>query len=81
MTEHQSTDPNYFEPLLSSVEAAKRLGIHPNTLLLWTRQGRVPAIRMGRRVAFRQSSLNHWLEQNYTGQAVRAAFTEFQEAA
>jgi excisionase family DNA binding protein len=81
MTNRPSIEPHYFEPLLTAAKAAQHLGIHPNTLLLWTRQGRIPAIRMGRRVAFRQSSLNVWVEQNYTGQAIRVASTEFQEAA
>lgn len=37
------------------------LGLHPNTLLLWAREGRVPSIHLGRRVKFRASSLNEWL--------------------
>lgn len=70
-----------FEPVLSAAEAARHLQIHPNTLLLWHRQGRVPAYHLGRRVAFRLSDLNVWLQQNYTGTAVRVASTEYQEAA
>jgi excisionase family DNA binding protein len=53
--------PEAFESLLSASEAASLLGIHPNTLLLWARGGRVPSLRLGRRVKFRASSLNEWL--------------------
>lgn len=81
LTSSQIATLHSFEPLLSSTEAAKQLGIHPNTLLLWTRQGRVPAIRLGRRVAFRFSDLNVWLSTQYTVGAVRVASTKFQEAA
>jgi excisionase family DNA binding protein len=66
-----------FEPLLSAEEAASLLTIHTNTLRLWAREGRVPCIRIGRRVAFRASQLNKWLEESYyTDNAVRAATTE-----
>jgi excisionase family DNA binding protein len=65
-----------FEALLSSAEAATLLHIHPNTLLLWAREGRIPSMRLGRRVAFRASSLNEWLSSQYTGTAVCAAQTE-----
>ena len=62
-----------FEALLSAAQAAQLLNLHPNTLLLWAREGRVPCLRLGRRVAFRASSLNEWLSEHYTGTAVRAA--------
>jgi excisionase family DNA binding protein len=53
--------PNAFEALLTAVQAAQLLNLHPNTLLLWARNGRIPCLRLGRRVAFRASALNHWL--------------------
>jgi excisionase family DNA binding protein len=65
--------PSGFEPLLSAAQAAPLLGIHPNTLLLWARDGRVPSLHLGRRVAFRASQLNAWLDEQYTDSAVRAA--------
>lgn len=55
--------PGGFEPLLSAAQAAPLLGIHPNTLLLWARDGKVPSLHLGRRVAFRASALNLWLEE------------------
>lgn len=65
-----------FEALLSAVQAATLLNIHPNTLLLWARSGRVPCLRLGRRVMFRASSLDQWLAEHYTTSAVRAAQPE-----
>lgn len=50
-----------FEALLSATEAAQLLKLHPTTLLLWARTHRIPSLRLGRRVAFRASSLNQWL--------------------
>jgi len=65
-----------FEPLMSASEAASLLHLHPNTLLLWAPEGKVPCLRLGRRVAFRASSLNDWLSEQYTNGAVRAAQPE-----
>ena len=66
-----------FEPLLSAEEAANLLTIHSVTLLRWAREGKVPSVRMGRRVAFRASRLNAWLESNgYTNDGILTATTE-----
>jgi excisionase family DNA binding protein len=51
-----------FERLLTADEAIKLIPIHRNTLLLWARQGKIPSISVGRRVFFRASDLNRWLE-------------------
>ncbi|HEX3374541.1 MAG TPA: hypothetical protein VHS13_10055 [Edaphobacter sp.] len=46
-------------------------------MLLWARQGKVPSIAVGRRVFFRASDLNRWLEDLcYAGHAVLTAPTE-----
>jgi excisionase family DNA binding protein len=66
-----------FERLLSADEAIKLIPIHRNTLLLWARQGKIPSIPVGRRVFFRASDLNRWLEPScYAGHAVLTASTE-----
>lgn len=71
-----------FEPLLSSNDAAALLHVHVNTLLKWSREERVPHIPIGRRVMFRASQLNTWLESRcYTDSAVRAASTFERKAA
>lgn len=69
----QAVSSTLFEPLLSAVQAAPLLGLHPNTLLSWAREGRIPSLRLGRRVAFRASALNLWLDAQYTDAAVRVA--------
>jgi excisionase family DNA binding protein len=62
-----------FEALLTATDAAKLLNLHPVTLLRWSREGRVPHIRLGRRVMFRASELDAWCRAGYTISAVRAA--------
>ena len=71
-----------FEQLLSAEEATELLPIHVNTLRLWARQGKIPCYRIGRRVVFRASDLNRWLEAPcYAGHAVLTASTYEREAA
>lgn len=76
--EIQATAEDFaFERLLTADEAIKLIPIHRNTLLLWARQGKIPSIPVGRRVFFRASDLNQWLEAScYAGHVVRAAKTE-----
>lgn len=49
-----------FEPLLSAIQAATLVKLHPGTLLRWAREGRVPHHRMSRKVFFRASELDAW---------------------
>ncbi|SEB55089.1 helix-turn-helix domain-containing protein [Terriglobus roseus] len=51
-----------FEPILNADEASSLLGLHPVTLRRWAREGRVPCHRVGRRLSFRSTELNHWYE-------------------
>jgi Helix-turn-helix domain len=76
--EIQATAEDFaFERLLTANEAIKLIPIHRNTLLLWARQGKVPSISISRRVFFRASDLNRWLETPcYAGDAVLIASTE-----
>ena len=67
------TETPIFEPLISPVEAAELLGIHPVTILRWAREGSVPHLRLGRKVKFRVSELNSWSSTIYTDSAVRVA--------
>ena len=67
------TETPIFEPLISATEAAQLLGIHPVTILRWAREGRVPHLRLGRKVKFRVSELNSWSSTIYTDSAVRVA--------
>jgi len=51
-----------FEPLLNLKEAAIVLGVHWKTLESMARNGRIPALKVGKRWRFRLTSLNTWLE-------------------
>jgi excisionase family DNA binding protein len=61
------------DPLLTAVEAARILRLHHVTVLRWAREGRIPHLRLGRKVVFPLSQLTSWLASGYTDSAVRAA--------
>ena len=50
-----------FEPLIDADRAATVLGIHPKTVQRMAREGKVPAIRIGKYWRFRLSQLDLWL--------------------
>jgi excisionase family DNA binding protein len=52
---------------LSEREAAKRIGIAEITLYRLRKAGKVPYVRAGRRVLYRRSALDAWLERNERG--------------
>jgi len=54
-------EPEHFEPLLDSSEAATLLNIHPKTLQKMARAGTIPAYRIGDLWRFRASTLDRWL--------------------
>lgn len=47
-------------------EAAKYLGIKYQTILEYARQKKIPHIRIGRRVFFRQEALDVWMNEQET---------------
>ena len=51
------------EALIDGNEAAKILHIHPVTLAEMAREGRVPAIKVGRVWRYRPSSLQRWVDE------------------
>ena len=65
---------NYeFEPLVDADEVADLLGLHPKTVQLMARQGKIPAIRVSKFWRFRKSQIDRWLrsEVNCAGYACR----------
>ncbi|MBM3956549.1 MAG: helix-turn-helix domain-containing protein [Gemmatimonadetes bacterium] len=42
------------------------LGLHPETVRLWAREGRLPAVRIGNRWRFRRADLDRWLDEKAT---------------
>lgn len=45
-------------------EVAERLSVHPNTVRLWLRQGRMSAVRAGRLWRVRESDLQAFLKES-----------------
>jgi excisionase family DNA binding protein len=43
---------------LSTIEAARELRCHPNTLLRWVAEGKVPCVRLGRKLLFSRSEIS-----------------------
>lgn len=49
--------------LLTYAQASAYLNIPRNTLYTWTREGRIPHVRLGERtVRFRADDLDRWIE-------------------
>ena len=54
-TPHDLWNPPWEDPLLTCAELAERLRLKPATIRLWTRQGKIPVVRLGARaVRYRQ---------------------------
>ena len=55
--------------LWSRVEAAKYLGVAPNTLAVWACNGRydLPMVKIGRCAKYRQSDLDAFITRNVVG--------------
>lgn len=50
------------DPLLAREAAAAYLGISPETLKKWTTQRRIPIVKMGGAVRYRQSDLDAYID-------------------
>jgi len=54
-------------PILTAPDAANILRVHLRTLERWRQTGEGPRyVKMGRRVGYRRSDLEDWLEANVT---------------
>jgi excisionase family DNA binding protein len=51
-----------FEPLIDADQAGQALGIHPKTVQRMAREGKLPALRIGKYWRFRLSQLDLWLK-------------------
>ena len=63
--------PTTCDLLRNNVEAAKILGVQPNTLDIWrsTKRYPLPYIKVGRLVRYRQSALDAFLNSRTQGAA------------
>lgn len=54
--------------LLTARIVAEHLGLTPETVLAWVREGKLPAFRLpSGQIRFREADLDAWLEQRSTG--------------
>jgi excisionase family DNA binding protein len=66
-----------FEPLFDSVEAARRVDIHPKTLVRMARRGQINGIRFGRLWRFRLSDLQQFVDAHSCATNVSSGRTLF----
>jgi excisionase family DNA binding protein len=52
------------DALLSVKEVADYLQLKESTVYTWAQQGKIPAIKVGRRWQFRRSDLDAWLAEH-----------------
>lgn len=50
------------DQLLSIQEVSEKLSVKQSTLRAWVFQRKIPCVRLGRLVRFKQSDLSRWLE-------------------
>lgn len=48
-------------------DAARTFGISPRTLFTWTKEGRIPCVKIGRTVLYSVSELQAWLARQSGG--------------
>ena len=62
----ESTTPPQIDHLLTTIEAAKVLGLPPQTLVNWRCTGRypLPFVRVGRLIRYQVTDLTDWIEKN-----------------
>jgi hypothetical protein len=60
---------NLQQSLLSRIEAAQYLGVKPQTLAVWhsTQRYMLPVVKVGRRVKYRPSDLEAFINANLRG--------------
>jgi excisionase family DNA binding protein len=61
-----------FERLLNPSETASLLQIHEKTLIKLARQGKVPAVRLGKLWRFRASAIETWVTSSFAKAEVSA---------
>jgi excisionase family DNA binding protein len=55
--------------LLTARAVGDLLGVHPETVLRWTRRGELPAVRLpGGAIRYREAEFQEWLEERATAQ-------------
>ena len=69
------SSPEPDEAYLTVAEVAQTLRLNQQTVRNWIDQGRLPALRIGRRVRIKRSDFERIVDANYRGGASAAAAT------
>ncbi|MCA1731757.1 MAG: helix-turn-helix domain-containing protein [Actinobacteria bacterium] len=67
------------DPLLSTEEVAEYLGIGQATIYHWCREGRLPAVKIGRRWRVRRTALEGFVRKNERSETLVGQLREFIE--
>lgn len=63
LLETKRPDPEETGPTLTAAEAAVYMNIDRNTLYRWTRENRVPHIKVGNKLFFYKEELDAWMRE------------------
>ena len=56
-----SNEGQPLDRLLSVRQVSQILGSHPHTIYGWVEEGKLPCLRIGSRIKFRESVIEEWL--------------------
>jgi excisionase family DNA binding protein len=59
--------PDTTDKRLTAKEVAEMLGLDRDTIYMWARCGRIPAIKLRHRIRFRLSDILQWEKQQTVG--------------
>lgn len=63
LLEAKQSDPEDPGPTMTATEAAVYLRMDRNTLYRWTREGKVPHIKVGNKLFFYKEELDAWMRE------------------
>ena len=55
---------NIYEPMLTTNEVSRWLGIAPRTVCTWAECSELPGIKIGRQWRFRRAEITRWLQRS-----------------
>ena len=53
------------DKILTRDELSEKLKIPKKTLYKWTREKRIPCVKLGKHLRFIESDINQWLKESY----------------
>lgn len=52
------------DEILTLEEVAKYLKLTPQTIYVWSQEGKIPAVKIGKEWRFRKSTIDKWFDGN-----------------